>query len=119
MMALEEERKKALFWVFLIIVVLTVVFALVFFCFYKALSADMKNIIWGSYFFLLAFVLIPIHLYKAKAKSTIMPKLLAFVGDFKFVDALQSKSNVIQYVRSLNLFERYNDISIDDVLVGI
>lgn len=118
MKSLEEERKKALLFSLAIALGITIGFLAVFFLFGEYASSDMKNGMLASYVFFVAFSLIPINKYKKKSKNTIMPKLLAFVGDFQFVDTYDKRNSIINHVNSLKLFNNYNSVDIDDVLEG-
>ena len=118
MKELEEERKKALLQVCFIILGVSVVFALIAFIVLKYINNDSINAVLAVYLFILTASFIPIHKYKQNSKKTIMPKLLAFVGDFQFVYSNEKKQMLYNYIKSLELFEKHNYIDIDDMLEG-
>ena len=119
MMALEEERKKALLCVALIVSVVTIVFLVVFLFSFQRTTYEENTAIFSIYIALLTLVHIPICKYKKNSKTKIMPKLLAFVGDFKIVYDSQKRTQIHKYVKTLSLFDTFNSFSMDDVLEGV
>lgn len=56
--------------------------------------------------------------YKYKAKKLVLNKLLAFIGDIKYIEKNEYAVDDRIYIDSLNLFDYYNRYSCDDRLKG-
>lgn len=83
------------------------------------MGVDSFKILFHIEVIIICIVIFIVCSYKSKVKPLILPKLLSFVGDFNLLRKDVSQMNLKKYIKSLELFDTYNKVNIDDRIEGM
>ena len=101
----------------LLIISFAIIFLLIISIIYNIYSGNFEDNIDSIIIFTVIAVMIiswNFHFYKFDVKSSVLEKLLSFVGDFRQI--IVEEDTV--YVKSLNLFDKFDNYSCDDRIKG-
>lgn len=114
---LEKDRKRSIVKIIFFLFIALIIFS-VFLWFKLIVKIEVEKQIFDIYacitFIPVAIAYYIYYLYRQKAKSLILEKLLNFIGDFK----IEENKNDRNYIENLKLFDRFNRFSCDDRLKG-